>query len=55
MRKLPGALAGQLGYPWSSYEQLMTGKCPKCYIPNFKEIGPLVPEEKIFEGFFYHI
>ena len=34
----------------------MTGQCPKCYIlPNFKEIGPLVPEEKIFERFFTDI
>ena len=24
---------------------------PRCYIPNFVEIGPLVPEKKIFEGF----
>ena len=25
---------------------------PRCYIPSFVEIGPLVPENKIFEGFF---
>ena len=24
---------------------------PKCYIPSFVEIGPPVPEKKIFEGF----
>ena len=24
---------------------------PQCYIPGFLEIGPLVPEKKIFEGF----
>ena len=24
---------------------------PRCYIPSFVEIGPLVPEKKIFEGF----
>ena len=25
---------------------------PRCYIPSFVEIGPPVPEKKIFEGFF---
>ena len=25
---------------------------PRCYIPSFVEIGPAVPEKKIFEGFF---
>ena len=29
----------------------MMGWSPKCYIPRFKEIGPLVPEKKIFEVF----
>ena len=24
---------------------------PRCYIPSFVEIGPPVPEKKIFEGF----
>ena len=27
------------------------GPRPQCYIPRPKVIGPLVPEEKIFEGF----
>ena len=29
----------------------MMGLSPQCYIPRFLEIGPLVPEKKIFEGF----
>ena len=29
----------------------MMGWSPRCYIPNFVEIGPPVPEKKIFEGF----
>ena len=29
----------------------MVGWSPKCYIPSFVEIGPPVPEKKIFEGF----
>ena len=29
----------------------MMGLSPQCYIPRFVEIGPLVPEKKIFEGF----
>ena len=29
----------------------MMGWSPQIYIPSFVEIGPLVPEEKIFEGF----
>ena len=33
----------------------MMGQCPKYYIPNFKEIGPPVPEENIFEGFLPYI
>ena len=28
----------------------MTGWSPRCYIPSFVEIGPLVPEKKFFEG-----
>ena len=24
---------------------------PRCYLPSFVEIGLLVPEKKIFEGF----
>ena len=30
----------------------MMGWSPRCYIPSFVEIGPLVPEKKIFKGFF---
>ena len=30
----------------------MMGKSPQYYIPRFVEIGPLVPEKKIFDGFF---
>ena len=30
----------------------MMGRSPQCYIPSFVEIGPLVPEKKIFEGYF---
>ena len=29
----------------------MMGRSPKCYIPSFVEIGLLVKEKKIFEGF----
>ena len=29
----------------------MMGWSPQCYIPSFVEIGPPVPEKKIFEGF----
>ena len=36
--------------PRSSFEQTMMGRSPRCYIPSFVEIGPLVPEKKIFEG-----
>ena len=39
--------------PRSSFLQTMMGMSPQCYIPNFVEICPPVPE-KIFEGF-YHI
>ena len=35
----------------SSFEQTMMGWRFRCYIPNFVEIGPLVLEKKIFEGF----
>ena len=37
--------------PGSSFEQIMIGWRPQCYIPSFVEIGPPVPEKKIFEGF----
>ena len=33
----------------------MMGWRPGCYIPSFVEIGPLVPEKKIFEVFFLTI
>ena len=29
----------------------MMDRSPRCYIPSFMEIGPPVPEKKIFEGF----
>ena len=29
----------------------MMGRSHQCYIPSFVEIGPPVPERKIFEGF----
>ena len=29
----------------------MMDRSPQCDIPSYKEIGPLVPEKKIFEGF----
>ena len=29
----------------------MMGWSPQCYIPSFVEIGPPVPEKKIFKGF----
>ena len=32
----------------------MMGWSPRCYIPSFVEIGPLVPGIKILKGF-YHI
>ena len=38
--------------PGSSFEQPTMGWSPRCYIPSFVEIGLLVPEKKIFEGFF---
>ena len=30
----------------------MMGRSPRCYIPSFVQIGPLVLEKKIFVGFF---
>ena len=38
--------------PGSSFEQIMMDWSPQCYIPSFVEIGPPVPEKKIFERFF---
>ena len=38
--------------PGSSFEQTMIGRRPRCYIPSFVGIGPLVPEKKIIKGFF---
>ena len=35
--------------PRLSFEQIMMERSPRCYIPSFMEISPLVPE--IFEGF----
>ena len=35
----------------SSFAQTMMGWRPRCYIPSFVEIGPLVLEKKIFEWF----
>ena len=35
--------------PGLSFEQIMIGWSPRCYIASFVKIGPLVPE-KIFEG-----
>ena len=35
----------------ASFEQSMMGWSPRCYIPSFVEIGPPVPEKKIFVGF----
>ena len=32
----------------------MMGWSPRCYIPSFVDIGPPVPEKKIFEGFLPH-
>ena len=37
--------------PMSSFEQFMMDWSPQCYIPSFVEIGLLVLEKKIFEGF----
>ena len=30
---------------WSSFEYSLIGRSPRCYIPNFVEISPLVPEK----------
>ena len=38
--------------PGSSLEQTIMGRSSQCYIPSFMEIGPMVQEKKIFEGFF---
>ena len=32
----------------------MIGWSPRYYIPSFVEIGPPVPEKKIFEGFLHY-
>ena len=37
--------------PRSSFIQTMMGLSPRCYIPNSIEIGPAVPEKKIFKVF----
>ena len=29
----------------------MLGPSPRCYMPSFVEIGPMVPENKILMGF----
>ena len=34
---------------------MMMGWSPGCYIPSFMEIGLLVPEKKIFDGFLAHL
>ena len=39
----------------SSFEQIMMGRSPQCYIPSFVEIDLLVPEKKIFEGFLPYV
>ena len=41
--------------PGSSFEQTMMGWNYWYFLESFMEIGPLVPEKKIFEGFFYHL
>ena len=33
----------------------MIGWSPKCYISSFVEIGPTVPEKKIFDGFLPYV
>ena len=35
----------------SSFEEMMMGWSPQCYIPSHKVIGPLVLEKKTFERF----
>ena len=37
--------------PGSSFEQIIKGKSPQCYMPSFVEISLLVLETKNFEGF----
>ena len=39
----------------SSFEQTMMDWSPSCYIPSCVEIGPPVPEKKIFEGFLLYM
>ena len=41
--------------PGASFEQTMMGWSPKRSIPSFMEIGPPIPEKKIFEGFLPHM
>ena len=36
--------------PGSSFGQAMLGRSSRCYMPTLVEIGPPVPEKKIFEG-----
>ena len=36
-------------------EQTMMGWSPRCYIPNYVEIGLPVPEKKIFKGFLPYV
>ena len=40
--------------PGSLFEQTIMGSSPRCYIPNFVEIDPPVPENKFLKCF-YHI
>ena len=35
----------------SSFEQTLKDRGPQCNIPSFVEIGPPIPEKKIFKGF----
>ena len=39
----------------SSLEQNMIGRGPQCYKPSFVDLGPLVSEEKSFEGLLPHM
>ena len=48
--KFPNLTLGQ-GHSTVSFEQTMMGRSPRCYIPGFVEIGPPLPEKKIFEGY----
>ena len=36
-------------------EQTMIGRSIQCYIPSFVEIGPPVPEKKIFDVFLLYM